>query len=140
MPCDESARGRAASVLGGAAALVLVATAMLLVAPGALAGTVTLQDSVPSGGSTTVSVTVRRPAAFRIVLRTAAQGRTRLFLLGRTAPRGGALVDTATSACERAAGSFLCRNSYEALPKGTYTFRIRRVSGPRTPVTLTVRW
>jgi hypothetical protein len=75
-----------------------------------------------------------------VQLRTSTQGRTRLFLLGRNAPGGGALLDTATTACEGAAGSFYCNGAYEPLPRGTYTFRIVRVSGRATPVTLTVRW
>jgi hypothetical protein len=85
-------------------------------------------------------VTTRGPAAFRIVLRTSTQGRTKLFLLGRFAPTGPPLLDTATTACEGAAGSYYCKGSYEPLRKGTYTFRLVRVSGPATPVTLTVRW
>lgn len=140
-PCAEPAPvpRRAAPVRGGAA-LALVAVAALLAAGSASGGTFTLQDRVPRGGSATVSVTVRAPAAFRILLRTSTSGRTQLFLLGRSAPRGGAILDTSSGGCEGAAGSFYCRGAYEALPKGTYTFRVRRVSGPATPITLAVRW
>lgn len=68
------------------------------------------------------------------------QGRTQLFLTGKTAPKGGALIDTKTYACEGAAGSYYCKGSYEALRAGTYTWRIVRVSGPKESATLTVRW
>lgn len=85
-------------------------------------------------------MTVHRPAAFRIVMRTPTQGRTRLFLTGAHAPTGGALIDTKTYACEGAAGSFYCRGNFEALPKGTYTFRIRRDGTAPAHVELTVRW
>jgi hypothetical protein len=120
--------------------LAAVVAAALALPAAALAGRVTLQDTVPRAGVSTITITVRKPAAFRVQLRTSTQGRTRLFLLGRTAPGGGALLDTATTACEGAAGSFYCSGAYEPLPRGTYTFRIVRVSGPATPVTLTVRW
>jgi hypothetical protein len=120
--------------------LAVVVAAALALPAAALAGRVTLQDTLPRAGVSAISVTVRKPAAFRVQLRTSTAGRTRLFLLGRRAPRGGALLDTATTACEGAAGSFYCSGAYEPLPRGTYTFRIVRVSGPATPVTLTVRW
>jgi len=97
---------------------------------------------MPSVSSTQISVTVRKAAAFRILMRTSTQGRTRLFLLGRHAPRGGALIDTRTHACDGAAGSFYCKGSYESLPPGTYTFRV--VFNGTTPqpadLVLTVRW
>jgi hypothetical protein len=87
-----------------------------------------------------VSIVVRKAAAFSVLLRTRTQGRTQLFLLGRKAPRGGPLIDTATAACEGAAGSLYCRGSYEPLPPGAYTFRVVRRGGPGSNVELTVRW
>jgi hypothetical protein len=120
--------------------ILAVVAAALALPTAALAGRVTLQDTVPRAGVSTIAITVRKPAAFRVQLRTSTQGRTRLFLTGRLAPRGGALLDTATTGCEGAAGSFYCSGAYEPLPRGTYTFRIVRVSGPATPVTLTVHW
>lgn len=87
-----------------------------------------------------VTIVVRRPASFSVLLRTRTQGRTQLFLLGHRAPRGGPLIDTATADCEGTAGSFYCRGSYEPLPAGTYTFRVVRRSGSGAHVALTVRW
>ena len=57
---------------------------------------------------------MRKAAAFKVLLRTSTQGRTKLFLLGKHAPKGGALIDTKTYACDGAAGSFYCKGSYEA--------------------------
>ena len=48
-------------------------------------------------------------------------------------------MDTTTYACEGAAGSWYCRGAFEPLPRGTYTFRVRR-DGPAAHVELTVRW
>jgi hypothetical protein len=118
---------------------VVAAAALSLAAP-ASAGRVTLQDVVPPAGAATVSVTVRKAASFRVQLRVPKQGRTRLFLLGRTAPRGGPLIDTATAACSPSAGSLVCSGAYEPLPRGVYTFRVVRASGPAGTVTLSVRW
>ena len=98
------------------------------------------EDTLPAHRAGTISLTVRGPAAFRIVLRTSTQGRTRLYLLGKTAPKGGPLIDTKTYNCEGAAGSFYCQGAFEALPKGTYTFRIRRDGAAPTHVQLTIRW
>ena len=97
---------------------------------------------MPKVSSTQVTVTVRRPAAFKILMRTSTQGRTKLFLLGTHAPKGGPLIDTKTYACEGAAGSLYCNGSYESLPAGAYTFRV--VLAGTTPqaahLELTVRW
>jgi hypothetical protein len=121
-----------------AAALV---AALALVLPGmARAGSVHLEQHVGPGGSIHVSIVVRKPASFSVLLRTRTQGRTQLFLLGTNAPKGGALMDTATTACEGAAGSFYCSGSFEPLPPGIYTFRVVRRSGPGVNVELTVRW
>lgn len=114
----------------------------LVVATTAQAGTVkklTYEETLPNGAAAVVTLTVRAPASFQIVLQTSTRGRTRLFLTGATAPKGGPLIDTRTYACEGTAGSFFCRGAYEPLPKGTYSFRVRR-DGPTAPVRLTVRW
>ena len=118
-----------------------LAVAAALVAPAAaIAASVTYNDTVVKGKPVSVTVVAHRAASFRVVLRVSTQGRTQLFLTGKHAPRGGALIDTKTSACEGAAGSFYCKGSYEPLPAGTYTWRIVRVSGAKEPVTLTLRW
>ena len=94
-------------------------------------------------GTRQVSVTVHRPAAFKILMRTSTQGRTKLYLLGKHAPKGGPLIDTKTYKCDGAAGSWYCKGSYEALPAGTYTFRVVFTSSvPTNPggLELTVRW
>jgi hypothetical protein len=120
---------------------VAIAAAFALLLPGtAGAGSVNLQQHVGPKGSTQVTIVVRKAASFSVLLRTRTQGRTQLFLLGKSAPKGGALIDTATTACEGAAGSFYCRGSYEPLPSGTYTFRVVRRSGAGVNVELTVKW
>jgi hypothetical protein len=124
-----------------AAAVVAVASVVALALPAvASAGTVHLEQFVTTGGSVQVSVVVRRSASFSVLLRTRTIGRTQLVLLGKHAPRGGPLLDTATTQCDGAAGSYYCKGSYEPLPPGTYTFRVRRPSGFGTHVELTVRW
>jgi hypothetical protein len=120
----------------------------LLLTPVALAGPskLSFEDTIPSGKSSSVSMTTQKPAAFRVLLRVPTAGRAKLFLIGRHAPKGGALIDTKTYACDGAAGSYYCKASYEALPKGTYTWRLSWTSitkrGPKMPahVELTVRW
>lgn len=124
-----------------AAAIAAVVAASALTLPGvAGAGSVHLEQFVATGSSVQVSVVVRRPASFSVLLRTRTVGRTKLFLLGAHAPKGGPLIDTATTTCEGAAGSWYCKGSYEPLPAGTYTFRVVRPSGFGTHVELTVRW
>ena len=124
-----------------AAVVAVVAFVLALGLPGvASAGSVHLEQFVATRSSVQASVVVRRPASFSVLLRTRTVGRTRLLLLGTHAPKGGPLIDTSTSACEGAAGSWYCRGSYEPLPPGTYTFRIVRPSGFGTHVELTVRW
>ncbi len=95
---------------------------------------------MPAGRAASVSVTVRSPAAFRVTLRTPAAGRTKLVLRGASAPKGPALIDTATYACKKSGIALVCRGAYEALPRGTYTFVVVRASGAAAPVTLTVAW
>jgi hypothetical protein len=122
--------------------LVMVASMVALAVPAtALAkGKVFFEDTVPSGKSSSVTFTVHTAASFRVVLRVPTQGRARLFLSGKTAPKGGALIDTKTYACEGPAGSFYCRGSYEPLPRGTYTWRISWTGKMPAHVALTVRW
>jgi hypothetical protein len=124
-----------------AAATAVVAFALALVLPGAAsAGSVHLEQFVTTGKSVQVSVVVRRSASFSVLLRTRTVGRTQLFLIGKHAPKGGPLLDTATTRCDGAAGSFYCKGSFEPLPPGIYTFRVVRPSGFGTHVELTVRW
>jgi len=106
------------------------------------AGKIVLQDTVPRNGTSQMSVTLRKPAAFRALLRTSTQGRTKLYLLGAHAPTGGPLIDTKTYACDGTAGSLYCRGSYETLPRGTYTFRVVYAGTTPQPahVELTVQW
>lgn len=123
------------------AALALLVAAVALVLPAAAAaGSVRLGQHVMSGSSVQVTIVVRKPASFSVLLRTRTQGRTQLLLLGKHAPAGGPLIDTATSGCEGAAGSYYCSGSYEPLPPGMYTFRVERRAGAGTNIELTVRW
>ena len=120
----------------GALALVIAGSAF------AAGGKVFFQDTVPSGKSSSVTIQTHRPASFSVLLRVPTTGRAKLFLLGRTAPKPGLLIDTKTFACEGAAGSFFCKASYEPLPKGRYTWKIAWAGTPKKPahVELTVRW
>ncbi len=131
--------------------LAAASIALLLPAVALAKGQVFFEDSIPSGSSSSVTITTHKAASFRIRLRVPTAGRARLYLLGKHAPKGGPLIKTSntsgqSSACEGAAGSFYCTASYEPLPKGTYTWRITWVSvtqaGPKMPahVELTVRW
>jgi hypothetical protein len=104
------------------------------------AGSVHLEQYVASGSSVQVGVVVRKHASFSVLLRTRTVGRTQLRLLGAHAPKGGPLIDTNTTACEGAAGSWYCKASYEPLPPGTYVFRVVRRSGFGTNIELTVSW
>lgn len=119
---------------------VVVALLALAVPAVASAGSVHLEQWVGTGSSVQVSVVVRKHASFSVLLRTRTVGRTQLRLLGRHAPHGGPLIDTRTTACDGAAGSFYCSGSFEPLPPGVYTFRVARLSGFATTVELTVRW
>lgn len=119
----------------------LVVSALALAVPGAAsAGSVHLEQFVSTGGTVQVTVVVRKAASFSVLLRTRTVGRTKLFLIGKRAPKGGPLVDTATTRCDGAAGSFYCKGSFEPLPPGTYTFRVVRPSGFGTHIELTVSW
>jgi hypothetical protein len=133
--------------------LVLAAVAVALVVPAVAfaKSRVYLEDTVPSGSSTSVTITTHSTASFSVRLRVPTAGRAKLFLLGKHAPTGGPLIHTSntsanSSGCQGAAGSFYCTASFEPLPKGTYAWRITWVSvaqaGPKMPahVELTVRW
>ena len=128
--------------------VLIVAFSIALLVPAlALAKSqVFFEDTIPSGSSSSVSITTHKAASFGVLLRVPTAGRAKLFLRGKHAPKGGALIDTKTYACEGAAGSFYCKAAYEPLPKGTYTWRVTWVSivqaGPKMPahVELTVRW
>jgi hypothetical protein len=123
------------------ALLIALAAAMTIAAPAAFAkGKVFFEDTVPAGKSAWVEIKTGKAASFRVVLRVPTQGRAQLFLSGKTAPRGGPLIDTKTHACEGAAGSFYCRAAYEPLPKGSYRWRIRWLGAKPAHVELTVRW
>jgi hypothetical protein len=126
------------------AAIAVALAALITASPAAAAGGKLVYDDVlPKNGTRQVSVTVHRAAAFRILLRTSTQGRTKLYLLGKHAPKGGPLIDTKTYKCDGAAGSWYCKGSYEALPAGTYTFRVVFTSSvPTNPggLELTIRW
>ena len=121
--------------------VVSLLAALALVLPSlAGAGSIRLEQHVAPQSSVQVTIVVRKHASFSVLLRTRTQGRTQLFLLGKTAPKGGPLIDTATHACEGAAGSFYCSSAFEPLPPGTYTFRVKRTAGTGASVELTVRW
>ena len=124
-----------------AAATALIVAALALVLPGAAsAGSVHLEQFVSTGGAVQVSVVVRKPTSFSVLLRTRTIGRTQLFLLGTHAPKSGPLLDTKTMRCDGAAGSYYCKGSFEPLPAGTYAFRVVRPSGFGTHIELTVGW
>ena len=120
-----------------ASAIAIPATAFA-----ALKGKIFFQDMVPSGKTTSVLVVTHRKPAFQVLLRVPTAGRAKLYLLGKHAPKGGPLIDTKTFGCEGAAGSFYCKASYEKLPVGTYTWRLRWVGVANMPahVELTLRW
>jgi hypothetical protein len=124
--------------------LPVVAILSLSLAPAALSATgpgkVYFEDTVPSGKSSSVTVTTHRSASFRVLLRVPTEGRAKLYLIGEKAPRGRPLIDTKTYGCEGAAGSFYCSAAYERLPRGTYTWRIRWLGKTPAHVELTVRW
>ena len=127
--------------LSATVAVVAALVVPVLAVPAvAVAASVTYNDTAVKGKPVSVTVTTHRAASFRVLMRVSTQGRTQLFLTGKHAPKGGALIDTKTYACEGAAGSFYCKAAYEPLPAGTYTWRIVRVAGAKEPVTLTLEW
>jgi hypothetical protein len=129
------------SAIVGAMRLVAAVAVAALVLPATVsAASVTYKDTIEAGTSGRVSVTARSSASFEVMLRVPAAGRTQLFLAGARAPKGGPLIDTATTACPRSGAVRICRGRYEPLPAGTYTWRVRRTSGAPAAVVLTVRW
>jgi len=120
--------------------VAVVLLALVVPAVAVAKGKVFFEDTIPRGKSSAVTITTHKATSFRVVLRVPTQGRARLFLTGKNAPKGGPLIDTKTSACEGAAGSFYCRASYEPLPKGTYTWSISWAGTKPAHVELTVRW
>lgn len=119
---------------------VVVLVGLALPAAALAKGQVFFEDTIPAGKSSSVTFTVHRAASFRVLLRVPTQGRAKLFLTGKTAPKGGPLIDTKTYGCEGAAGSYHCRASYEPLPRGTYTWRLSWAGKTPAHVELTVRW
>jgi hypothetical protein len=140
-PVSPGARSQRLTVsLALLVCLSALAAASGSAATGASAGRIVYANVVPSPGAKEFSIRVRRPAAFRIQLRVPTQGRARLYLLGATAPSGGPLIDTKTSGCEGAAGSYFCSGSYEPLPAGWYTFKLLWTGPTKARFDLTVRW
>jgi hypothetical protein len=125
--------------LGLVAALAFAVAASAAIAAG---GKITFEDNVPSGKSSSLTIQTHRAASFKVSLRVPTAGRAKLFLLGKTAPKPGLLIDTKTFGCQGAAGSFFCSAAYEPLPKGKYTWKVAWVGTPKKPahVELTVRW
>ena len=131
--------------------ILVVAALAAALAPAAALGVtrakVFFEDSLPSGRATTVAIKTHRAASFRVLLRVPTAGKATLYLLGKDAPKGGPLIHTSntsanSSGCQGTAGSFYCKASFEPLPKGTYTWRLRWVGTPPKPghVELTVTW
>ena len=56
-----------------------------------------LEDTVPSGSSTSVTITTHKAASFSVKLPVPTAGRARLFLLGKHAPKGGPLIHTSNT-------------------------------------------
>ena len=104
------------------------------------------EDTVPSGSSSSVTIQTHRAAAFKVLLRVPTAGRAKLFLLGKNAPKGGALIDTKTYACDGAAGLVLLQGVVRAAAEGdvhlAHHVGEHREAGPKMPahVELTVRW
>jgi hypothetical protein len=122
------------------ALVVALAVALALPTSALAKGRVLFEGTIPAGKTSVVSLIVHKAASFRVVLRVPIQGRAKLFLRGKTAPKVGPLIDTKTFACEGAAGSRYCRAAYEPLPRGRYTWRISWTGAKPAHVELTVRW
>ena len=136
---DQSRDRRLARVSRVALAAV-IAAALALPASALAKGRIFFEGTIPAGKTSVVSLTVHSPASFKVLLRVPTQGRARLFLRGKTAPKVGPLIDTKTFSCQGAAGSFYRRAAYEPLPKGRYTWRISWTGAKPAHVELTVRW
>ena len=136
-----SGRDRMRRITGYRGCLLLACLAGTLAATGSAVGASRLvfEERVKADGSSSVTVTVNRTAAFRLSLKAPTAGRTRVILSGKNVPGGtGAVLDTAGE-CEGAAGSVMCRAAFEGLPAGSYKFRVKR-NGSAANVVLTVRW
>jgi hypothetical protein len=104
-------------------------------------GKLAFEDRIAPHATTSVTIVVHRAASFSVRFRVwPTNGRTRVYLTGATAPKGGPLLDTKGVGCDGAAGSWVCEGSYEPLPPGTYTFRIRHDASVVGHVELTVLW
>ena len=129
-----------------AVATALSALLLPSLAGGATSAKVYLEDTIPSGSSSSVTFTTHKAASFRIRLRVPTGGSARLSLLGKRAPKGiNPLIKTSNTsgqsgACQGAAGSFYCTAAYEPLPKGTYTWRVAWTGQQPAHVELTVGW
>ncbi len=119
--------------------VLLVAVSLAAAASAASAGRIVYTNVVPKKGSKEFTVRVHKAAAFSIRLQVPTQGRARLYLSGATAPSGGPLFDTKTG-CEGTAGSIFCEGSFEPLPAGLYTFKVRWDGPAKARFQLTVRW
>lgn len=136
-----SGRDRMRSTTGRRRCVILACLAGTLASTAAAGGASRLvfEEHVKADGSSSVTVSVNRTAAFRLTLKSPAAGRTRVYLTGSNVPNGtGAVLDTAGE-CEGAAGSVMCRAAFEALAAGSYKFRVKR-NGSAANVVLTVRW
>ncbi|MFO7572234.1 MAG: hypothetical protein R6W48_06490 [Gaiellaceae bacterium] len=120
--------------------IVALFVAALVTTSQAAAGSITFRDRIAAGDSRSVALATPTGVSFEVVLRAPALGRTQLLLLGAKAPRGGPLIDTRSYRCPRSGAARVCKARYEALPAGSYTWRVKRVSGAAGPVSLTVRW
>lgn len=69
--------------------VVTALTFLVAVAPAQAKGKLFYEDTLPARGAGSVSVTVRAPAAFRVVLRTSTQGRSGSTCSARRRPRVG---------------------------------------------------
>src|SRR5688572_10300041 len=82
-------------------------------------------DTVEPGASLTVTTRTHASESFQVVLRIPRGGRAFLYLRGRGAPRGGALIDTSRYACRGSGRYRYCRAAYEPLPAGVQRWQVR---------------
>jgi hypothetical protein len=136
----DQLRDRRLARVSRVALLVALTAALALPTTAPAKGRILFDGTIPAGKTSVVSLTVHKAASFRVLLRVPTQGRARLFLRGKTAPKVGPLIDTKTFSCQGGAGSFYCRAAYEPLPKGRYTWRISWTGAKPAHVELTVRW
>ncbi|HJS49334.1 MAG TPA: hypothetical protein VJ745_03350, partial [Gaiellaceae bacterium] len=136
----DQLRDRKLARVSRVALLVALIAALALPTTAPAKGKVFFEGTIPAGKTSVVSLTVHAPASFKVLLRVPTQGRAKLFLRGKTAPKVGPLIDTKTYSCKGAAGSFYCRAAYDPLPKGRYNWRISWTGAKPAHVELTVRW